>query len=65
MRSMHVEHPEMRFGRRGRTVMGGGSTGNSTEKKLIDLIHARNSSIDVDILYNLIPTEIYKVLFYK
>lgn len=49
MRSMHVEHREMRFGRRGRTVMGGGSTGNSTEKKLIDVIHARNSSIDVDI----------------
>ena len=61
MRSMSIEHSEMRFGRRGRTMMGRVSTGNSTEKKLIDLIHGRNSSIDVDILYNLIPTEIYKV----
>ena len=31
------------------------------KKKKSDPIHARNCSIDIDILYNLVPTAIYKV----
>lgn len=62
MRPMSIGHSEMRFGRkRERTVVGRGGQLGIIKKKKSDPIHARNCSIDIDILYNLVPTAIYKV----
>lgn len=57
MRSTSVDHSEMRFGRRGRKRDNDLKGSLGITQKIIDIIHVRNSPIDLAISYHLISTQ--------